>query len=77
MCLNNAPELFILDDDGYNRMPSVTVEPQQESLAKRAAHLCPERAIRTQDGGRIAGSIQLEKKTLLEHRGSNYDEPGD
>jgi ferredoxin len=45
MCFNNTPELFELDDDGYNRMQPFNVSPDDEAKAKRAARLCPERAI--------------------------------
>jgi ferredoxin len=45
MCFNHAPELFELDDDGYNRMQPFTVAADDEHKAQRAARMCPERAI--------------------------------
>lgn len=45
MCFNVAPELFALDDDGYNRMAPFTVGSEHERQAQRAVRLCPERAI--------------------------------
>lgn len=45
MCYNYAPDLFELDDDGYNRMPPFEVPPEQRELAERAVEACPERAI--------------------------------
>ncbi|MET0371367.1 MAG: ferredoxin [Sphingobium sp.] len=45
MCYNYAPDLFELDDDGYNRMPPFEVPADQRDLAERAVEACPERAI--------------------------------
>ena len=45
MCHNNAPDLFTLDEDGYNRMEPFVVSPDDEARARRAVQLCPERAI--------------------------------
>jgi ferredoxin len=45
MCHNNNPDLFTLDDDGYNRMEPFVVSLDDEARARRAVRLCPERAI--------------------------------
>jgi ferredoxin len=50
MCNKEAPELFELDDDGYNVLRGKEAEcpPDQEEAAERGAAVCPERAIRIQ-----------------------------
>ena len=45
MCHNSAPDLFELDEFGYNRMAPFMVEPADEAGALRAVRMCPERAI--------------------------------
>lgn len=47
MCNVEAPDLFRLDDDGYNVLKGREVEcpPDQEDAAERGAAVCPERAI--------------------------------
>ena len=45
MCCFNSPEVFKLDDDGYNRMAPFTVKAGQEDAARRGAMSCPEVAI--------------------------------
>lgn len=51
ICQNNAPDLFVLNDDGYNRMEPFMVGPADETRAKRAVRLCPERAIAASSDG--------------------------
>lgn len=46
-CQNVAPDLFQLDDNGYNNTPDFDVPPGQEDAARRGAKSCPERIIRT------------------------------
>jgi len=45
MCFSYAPEIFELDEFGYNRMQPFEVPPGEEGQAERAAAMCPERAI--------------------------------
>jgi ferredoxin len=45
MCHTTAPDLFTLDDDGYNRMAPFAVPSADEARAQRAVRMCPERAI--------------------------------
>lgn len=44
-CAAVAPEVFLLNDDGYLEIPETLVPPEQEALARRGARACPERAI--------------------------------
>jgi len=44
-----APQIFVLDSDGYNRMGSFIVDPSHVDVVRRAVALCPERAIRIDD----------------------------
>jgi len=44
-CAVIAPEIYILDDNGYCIADGKTVAPEDEALAKRGARACPERAI--------------------------------
>ncbi len=44
-CAAIAPELFVLDDDGYIAVTEIDVPPGQEALARRGARACPERII--------------------------------
>lgn len=50
MCHNRAPDIFTLDDAGYNRMAPFEVTAEQEPRARKAARLCPERAIAVGEG---------------------------
>jgi ferredoxin len=45
MCHNAAPDLFELDDYGYNRMAPFTVAEADQARTMRAIRMCPERAI--------------------------------
>lgn len=44
-CAAVAPQLFILDDDGYIAQEVIDVPPGMEDLARRGAKACPERII--------------------------------
>ncbi|MCF8471260.1 ferredoxin [Sphingorhabdus sp.] len=46
-CAKYAPNVFILDDDGYNadRSNEIDVPAGEEENAKRGMKSCPERAI--------------------------------
>lgn len=44
-CAAVAPDIFVLNDDGYLEMPETIVAPEYEALARRGARACPERAI--------------------------------
>ena len=44
-CAAIAPELFVLNDDGYIAVTEIDVPPGQEALARRGARACPERII--------------------------------
>ena len=47
-CAVAAPDVFALDDDGFNRDTgaSVAVAPGHEQAAENGAGVCPEQAIR-------------------------------
>jgi ferredoxin len=45
VCAHVAPDLFTLDEMGYNRSPPREIDAESEALARRAARGCPERAI--------------------------------
>jgi ferredoxin len=44
-CTAVAPQVYQLDDEGYNRMGVFAVLAGQEGVARRGARGCPERAI--------------------------------
>jgi len=44
-CAAIAPDLFLLDPEGYIAIEGFEVAVGQEALAKRAARACPERVI--------------------------------
>lgn len=46
-CWTHAPDVYTLDDDGYNaeRGATIDVPPGQEEAARLGARMCPERAI--------------------------------
>ena len=44
-CAAIAPELFLLDSEGYIAIEGFEVPKGQEALARRAAKACPERVI--------------------------------
>ncbi len=47
-CAVAAPEVFVLDDEGYNRDVGATVPvgPGREQAVENGAAVCPEQAIR-------------------------------
>lgn len=44
-CTMAAPDIYILDDDGYVEADGSEVPPGEEARAERGASACPERAI--------------------------------
>ena len=44
-CAAIAPELFLLDAEGYIAIDGFDVPAGQEALAKRGARACPERVV--------------------------------
>lgn len=44
-CATVAPEIFILNDDGFLEMADTQIAPDMQALARRGARSCPERAI--------------------------------
>jgi ferredoxin len=44
-CWAEAPDLYLLDDDGYSAVDDVEVPLGLEDAARRGAAACPERAI--------------------------------
>jgi len=44
-CWAQAPELFVLNDEGYLESGEITVPPGDEPRATRAVRACPERAL--------------------------------
>ena len=49
LCAAHAPDVFVLDDLGYNRTESTDVAPELEEQARRGAMACPEQAITVED----------------------------
>lgn len=45
LCFANAPDVYVLDDLGYNVTPPGEVPPALEEQARRGALSCPEQAI--------------------------------
>lgn len=45
MCNVIAPDVYEIDDDGYNVMGTVDIAPGLEDQARQGAEACPERAI--------------------------------
>lgn len=45
LCASQAPDVFELDDTGYNSMGEFTVVEGQEDAARNGASWCPEGAI--------------------------------
>ena len=44
-CAAMAPDVFVLDDDGFNVTPEKEIAPELEEQARRGADACPEMAI--------------------------------
>jgi len=49
-CWATAPDVYRLNDDGYNDSDDYEVGPDQLAAASRGALACPERAITIVDG---------------------------
>jgi ferredoxin len=45
LCVKTAPEVYQLDELGYNKMDGREVPPGLEDAARRGAAICPESAI--------------------------------
>lgn len=45
LCAAQAPDVYELDEQGYNSMGEFTVKPGQEDVAREGANWCPEEAI--------------------------------
>ncbi len=45
MCRMRAPQVFVLDEHGYNVMDPFEVNPEFKAAALEGADACPERAI--------------------------------
>jgi ferredoxin len=45
MCRMRAPQVYVLDEHGYNVMDPVEVSPALEEAALQGAEACPEHAI--------------------------------
>jgi ferredoxin len=45
-CHAVGPDVYVLDEDGYNTTPEVVVAASLEQQAKGGMQACPERAIR-------------------------------
>lgn len=48
-CRALAPEVYELDELGYNVTPSKEVAPELEAAARRGAEACPEQAITVEE----------------------------
>ena len=44
-CAALAPDIYVLDDDGYIAQEEIDVPPGKEDQARRGARACPERII--------------------------------
>lgn len=44
-CWTISPNIYVLNDNGYNEMPETVVAAGMELHARRGARACPERAI--------------------------------
>jgi ferredoxin len=49
MCVQQGPDVFVLDELGYNTTESHDVAPEYEEQARRGAMACPEGAITVED----------------------------
>jgi ferredoxin len=49
LCAARSPELFVLDELGYNRTPVIQVPTGQEETARAAVAGCPEQAMVIED----------------------------
>jgi ferredoxin len=53
LCATYAPDVFVLDDLGFNRTPSTDVAPDLADQARRGASACPEQAITIEEDPRL------------------------
>jgi ferredoxin len=49
VCYEQGPDVFVLDDTGYNVTPDTVVAEELYEQARRGAAACPERAILLDD----------------------------
>jgi ferredoxin len=49
LCIATAPELFVLDDEGYIAIEELEVPPGKEELAREGARACPEKIITVEE----------------------------
>jgi ferredoxin len=40
-----APDIYLLNEDGYLELPETHVQQENEAITQRGARACPERAI--------------------------------
>jgi ferredoxin len=59
-CAAVAPDLVVLDSEGYIAVNQIDVPDGQQNIAKRAARACPERAISVEQYGEYR-SVSLER----------------
>jgi|KBSSwiStaDraftv2_1062776.scaffolds.fasta_scaffold00081_62 ferredoxin len=45
-CLVHGPDVFVLDDEGFNCAADQEIAPAYEAQATAGAHACPEQAIK-------------------------------
>jgi ferredoxin len=58
-----APELFTLGEvDGTSSAVCEVIPPNQQDLAREAAHSCPEQAILIDEGTHFIGEQQTREK---------------
>lgn len=50
LCIQAAPDVYELDDMGYNASDGQTVPAGLEEQARKGAEVCPESAIELEDG---------------------------
>jgi len=48
-CAAVAPDIFVLNDQGYIEAGHIEVTAADEALARRGARACPERALEVED----------------------------
>ncbi len=48
-CAAIAPDIFVLNDDGYIESGDIDVAAANEALARRGARACPERALEVEE----------------------------
>ena len=44
-CIAVAPDVYVVNSDGYNEMPETEVSADKQDQASRGARACPEQAI--------------------------------